>query len=241
MGATADTRHELESGRIWSMHLPGRRGAPKSEWSDTILPVSHYLSESSSSNSGYGGLQAQFTPVAPASDLGTSGPSSDCHIFTFPLAIPPTSRRVIDEQQPHEPTRTSEITEIPEQMTHDQGIPDNDSQDRHGIASPQPSNTHEGVVNSPTDSFPQSISEVHFRTSVGVDSDVDLEPGRLQYARYHPVRPRHRHRQYQHPPLPSMPLTPQRFNPRQEPSQLPSQQGSGGSSIVQKLFGGGGK
>ena len=252
---------ELESDRIWSMHLPGRRGAPKSEWNDTISPTSHIRSESSSSHSGYGNLQAQFSPVVPAPDAGTS----DHHIFPFPLAIPPsqymregftgvepspslmsattsipvfippTSRRGNHDQRFHEPTtRTSETT-------HDQRIlnDNNDSQDPHEI-SPQRSNTHEGMVfSSPTDSFPQSISEVHFRTSVGVDSDVDLEPGRVQYARHYSVRSRHRHRhQHSHPPLPSMPLTPQRFHPQQEQTQSPSQQG--GSSIVQKIFGGGG-
>jgi len=265
IGATTDTRHELESDRIWSMHLPGRHGAPKSEWSDTIPPISHTLSESSSSsNSGYGSLRAQFSPVAPTPDTRMSDPSSNRHIFPFPLAIPPsqympegftgvepspslmsaaasipvfippTSRRGNHEQPLDEPTRTSETT-------HDQGIlnDNNDSQDRHEL-SPRRGPTHEGVITSPTDSFPQSISEVHFRTSVGVDSDVDLEPGRLQYTRQYSVRPRHRHRhQHQHPPLPSMPLTPQRFNPQQEPSQSPPQQGSGGTSIVQKIFGGG--
>jgi len=255
---------ELESDRIWSMHLPGRRGAPKSEWNDTISP--HIRSESSSSHSGYGSLRAQFSPVVPAPDAGTSDPPSNRHIFPFPLAIPPsqympegftgvepspslisattsipvfvppTSRRGHHDQRLHEPT-----TRISE-TTHDLNDNANDSQDHHEI-SPQQSNTHEGMsFSSPTDSFPQSISEVHFRTSVGVDSDVDLEPGRLQYARHYSVRPRHRHRhQHSHPPLPSMPLTPQRFHPQQEQAQSPSQQGSGGSSIVQKIFGGGGK
>ena len=280
IGTTADTRYEPESSRIWSMQLPGRRSmvAPqdlKPEWSDITVHTSHTRPGSSSSNSGHGSLRAQLSPVVPApatvTDVGMSAPSSNRHIFPFPLAIPPspympegftgvepspslmsatTSIPVFnpshpppllpsqrgDEQQLHVPINTSETTskttETSRQMMHVL----NDNNERCET-SPHP---HEMAVNSPTDSFPHSISEVHFRTSVGADSDADFEAGRLQYARHYSVVHRHRHRHHQqHPPLPSMPLTPQRFNPQQEQSQSQSQQGSGGSSIVQKIFGGG--
>jgi hypothetical protein len=79
------------------------------------------------------------------------------------------------------------------------------------------------VTNSPTDSFPYSISDVHFRNSgVSVpEMDVlDEEDGGQLGSSGHlrsGDRHRHHHRRHHHQPLPHPPLpsslTPQRFSP----------------------------
>ncbi|KAF5351626.1 hypothetical protein D9756_007762 [Leucocoprinus leucothites] len=245
IGTTDSTRH-------WSMQLPGRNiiptpsGGLKSKWSNTTSHTARTRSESSSS-SGYGSPAAQSGQVASELILNRN-------IFPFPLAIPPS---------PNMPEGFAGVEPSPSLMSPTASIPvfspaprrnefgqrlhvpstsgttrggarasrqhmrdpsdDNDIDDHHETSHSGYNN--ETAADSPTDSFPYSISEVHFRTSVGTESDLDLETGRIQYARQHSIA---------HPPLPSTPLTPQRFNPQQEQPQ--PQQGSG--SIVQRVFGG---
>jgi hypothetical protein len=242
---TTDNSHEPGSGRIWSMHLPGRNivdtsgDALKSKWSNTTLNTTMQTahSDSSSSNSGYGS-----PPTQPAS-IPTTEEGPRRSLFPFPLTIPPSPHMPEGfagvEASPSllspttsvpatTPIQRNEFRRHPRLQTTLVGprgtgtsrhphVPDNtnDGNDQHHETS-----NNEAPGDSPTDSFPYSISEIHFRTSVGNESDLDVEPARVQS----PPQPT----TSSHPPLPStqLRLSPQRFNPQQEQSQQQQNSGS---------------
>lgn len=241
--AAADIGH----GRIWSMQLPGRDIIPavpptpstglKSKWSNTTMQTTPTES-SSSANSGYG------SPKRESVGAVTSEGSPRSNIFPFPLSIPPSP--YLPEGFPGvepSPSLLSPTASLPVPSTQKKTeygkhlrIPGArpPAQSSSGQSHDQPREGHPHGDNdppdSPTDSFPYSISEVHFRTSAGSESETDPEPGHVQYAR---------HQSFAHPPLPPSALTPQRFNPQQDQSQPQTQPQSTTSSIVQRVFGGG--
>lgn len=221
-----------DQNRIWSMQLPGRDLVPpvpptssaglKSKWSNTTMQTNQ--TQSSSTDSG-NGSEAQHLGVVQEV-------SRRSNIFPFPLAIPPS---------PNMPEGFTGVEPSPSLMspTASLPVPGSSRKKAHrkhpqvhsavptGVSSSKSEDAADaGGTESPTDSFPYSISDIHFRNSLlGSDSDQDLEPGQVQFAR---------RRSLTHPPLPSTPLTPQRFNPGQEQQR---QQHSASSSIVQRVFG----
>ncbi|KAF7782135.1 hypothetical protein Agabi119p4_1511 [Agaricus bisporus var. burnettii] len=248
-------------------------------------------SASSNNRSGYGsreqwvrgGRPLLTTTAATATDGENEGdvlsPMTRQNLFPFPLTIPPS---------PNMPEGFMGVEPSPSLMSPTVSLPvpisstrkkgwrmeggeeNRDDDDEHRSRN-RPSSRHTGnegstdATNSPTDSFPYSISDVHFRNSgvIGSESETDMldeDRGQSRRGRRHP-HPRHTHHsQHQHhhhhhqsrpphPPLPSSTsLSPQRFDPslslssstslsQQQQQQQHEERTPGITTIVQRVFG----